>query len=226
MNYILHIDCCTEEAFVSLAENGKVLLKEFSKNQKEHASFLHPAIERLMSRAGISLSNLSAIAVVNGPGSYTGLRVGLSTAKGLCFALSLPLITISSLEVLAHAAMEQCQEEDALYVPMIDARRMEVFTATYSSHLEIVDAPKALILSADSYGENYSEKRLFLCGSGMAKAFPIITHKNIQKLDNLMLAESMATLSNQRFIEKQYSDLSLAEPMYIKAFNDDNQKMA
>ena len=226
MNYILHIDCCTEEAYVSLSNSGMVVLKEFSNNQKEHASFLHPSIERLMSRAGISLADLSAIAVVNGPGSYTGLRVGLSTAKGLCFALSLPLITISSLEVLAHAAIEQCQEEDALYVPMIDARRMEVFTATYSSHLEIVDAPKALILSADSFGDYYSEKRLFICGSGMVKAFPIITHNNIHMLENLMLIESMATLSNQRFIENQYSDLSLTEPMYIKAFNNDIQKMA
>src|SRR5882762_5440642 len=145
MALILNIDTATELASVSLSKEGQSLALLQNKDQKDHASWLHPAIEKMMQETGFRMQELDAVAVTAGPGSYTGLRVGMAAAKGFCYALNIPLITESTLKVMAFAAREQTEPE-GLYCPMIDARRMEVFTALYSTDLvEIIPATAMVI---------------------------------------------------------------------------------
>ncbi|MEO7306266.1 MAG: tRNA (adenosine(37)-N6)-threonylcarbamoyltransferase complex dimerization subunit type 1 TsaB, partial [Ferruginibacter sp.] len=137
MSLILNIDTASEKAHVSFAKNGMIIQSISSESQKEHASFLQSAIEQLTKTTGIILKDIDAVAVTSGPGSYTGLRVGMASAKGLCYALKKPLITISSLEVLTASALELIPGagENVLLCPMLDARRVEVFTAVYQNDL-------------------------------------------------------------------------------------------
>src|ERR1051325_9884884 len=143
MALILNIDTAIETASICLSEDKNVLKFAINENQKDHAAWLSVAIKTLMKEAGIQLNQLNTIAVTIGPGSYTGLRVGLSAAKGLCYALNIPLITIGTLEMMAMAAKEEPVD---LLCPMIDARRLEVFTAVYNKKMEEVRSPHSLIL--------------------------------------------------------------------------------
>jgi tRNA threonylcarbamoyladenosine biosynthesis protein TsaB len=135
MALILNIDTATETGGICIAEEGKTLAMAVNPEQKDHASWLHPAVEKIMRDAGCGMKDLQAVAVTAGPGSYTGLRVGMAAAKGFCYALGIPLITENTLKVMALAAKEQAPG-DGLLCPMIDARRMEVFTAVYQNDLE------------------------------------------------------------------------------------------
>src|SRR2546423_5943119 len=141
MAFILNIDTALEEACISLAENDRIIKYAINDNQKDHATWLQPAIKNLFEESGIKTDQLHAVGVSNGPGSYTGLRVGLSTAKGLCYALKIPLITICSLEVIAFSAKREATE---LICPMIDARRMEIFTAVYDKTLAQIVTPQSV----------------------------------------------------------------------------------
>ena len=145
MSLILNIDTATDIAHISISKSGVILDSVTNKEQKDHGSFLQPAIQQLLKNNFISIQELDAIAISAGPGSYTGLRVGMASAKGLCFALEKPLITISSLEIIAYAAILEAGTQTAntgvLFCPMIDARRMEVFTALFSPELEPVLEP-------------------------------------------------------------------------------------
>ncbi|MFI5194959.1 MAG: tRNA (adenosine(37)-N6)-threonylcarbamoyltransferase complex dimerization subunit type 1 TsaB, partial [Chitinophagales bacterium] len=133
---LLLINTATEQASVALAEGGKVLFLEENPSPKQHAAWLHPAIRRMLASAKINAEHLQAVSVSAGPGSYTGLRVGMAAAKGLCFALKIPLITVGTLQLMADAMVAQAKEKKALICPMIDARRQEVFTALYSAEME------------------------------------------------------------------------------------------
>lgn len=134
MPLILHIDTATNYASICISKDDVVLGFEENAEQKNHASFLQPAIKAMFAKCNFNLSDIDAVAVTNGPGSYTGLRVGLASAKGLCFALNKALILLNTLQVMAAASIESKKEEDIdiLFCPMIDARRMEVFTALYA----------------------------------------------------------------------------------------------
>ncbi|MBA2250622.1 MAG: tRNA (adenosine(37)-N6)-threonylcarbamoyltransferase complex dimerization subunit type 1 TsaB, partial [Chitinophagaceae bacterium] len=144
MALILNIDTCTENAIVSLANNDVIIGTMNNSNQKDHASFLHTAIKNLLDKSGILISQLNAIAVTAGPGSYTGIRVGMAAAKGLAYALQIPLISLNTLEVIAMCSIIQSENKDAFFCPMIDARRMEVFTAVYDQFLKEIIAPCAM----------------------------------------------------------------------------------
>src|SRR5688572_23118107 len=147
MPLILNIDTATENATISISENENVVNFLSSNNQKDHASFLQPAIKQLLALNNFSIEQLNAISVTIGPGSYTGLRVGLATAKGLCYALNIPLITSGTLEVMALSVIKQTEEpESYLYCPMIDARRMEIFTGVYDHNLNEIIRPSAITL--------------------------------------------------------------------------------
>src|SRR6476620_11326857 len=155
MALILNIDTALDNAYISLAENEKSLGYAFNETTKDHAAWLQPAIYKLMRESGCRIEDLSAIGVCSGPGSYTGLRIGLSTAKGLCFALKIPLITINTLETMAFSAIKDIETHDPdllsqnLFIcPLIDARRMEVFAAVYDSSLTPIYEPHARILDA------------------------------------------------------------------------------
>jgi tRNA threonylcarbamoyladenosine biosynthesis protein TsaB len=158
MSLILNIDTATDIAHVSLSQSGEMLDSITNNDQKEHGSFLQPSIQKLLKNNSLAIASLDAVAVSVGPGSYTGLRVGMASAKGICFALQKPLITINSLEIISYAALlENSHKYDltnALLCPLIDARRMEVFTALYNQKLEKILEPQAMIIDASSF-EHY-----------------------------------------------------------------------
>lgn len=215
MNYILHINTALETASVSLAENDVVILERRNDVQKEHASFLHQAIAEMMQEAGIALKILNGVAVIHGPGSYTGLRVGLAAAKGICYGLSVPLITVNTLEWMAGA----CKNEDAdLFSPMIDARRMEVFTALYNRCLEEITPPSSLILQPESFLKELETKKIVFFGNGAQKFSTLLSHENALFKTLVPGAVEFAAISWKRYQNGIFADLAYSEPLYVKAF--------
>jgi tRNA threonylcarbamoyladenosine biosynthesis protein TsaB len=169
MNYILNIHTATETAMVNICNGPEVLATLFNQDTKQHASFLHTAIDQLLSENQIQMHQLKAIGVSNGPGSYTGIRVGLAAAKGLSYALQIPMITFNTLEVMAITAVNEIKNEDAYYCPMIDARRMEVYTAVYNYQLKEIISPQAMILSENSFEEIAQQQEVIFFGNGSEK---------------------------------------------------------
>ncbi len=218
MSIILNIDTAQETAFVCISKNGKPLLITENHSQKEHASFLHPAIEELLSKSEISIDDLDAIAVTKGPGSYTGLRVGMSAAKGLSYALKKPLITISTLELMAHDIIMLASEQQCLICPMIDARRMEVFTALYNENLKEIYSPSAMILDETSFTDSLKNNCIYFTGSGSMKFQQICNHRNAKFIQHNNLPVSMSVISQNRFEKKLFNDITLTEPDYIKPY--------
>lgn len=224
MSYLLNIDTATEQASVCLSENDRVLEMRISPDQKNHASFLQPAIQQLVATTGITLDHIDAVAVTGGPGSYTGLRVGLASAKGICFTLNKPLIIVNTLEVMAWAAMENENNENQLYCPLIDARRMEVFTAVYSPLLEILLAPQPMILDEHSF-HNFLEKQpVLFSGSGTEKLKLILSHPHASFKSVVHHAGHLAQLALKAFVDQSFADLAYSEPLYLKAFFDPAKK--
>ena len=219
MPLILNIDTATEFASICLSRNGVVIGFEENKEQKSHASFLQPAIKKMMYDVQCTLYDVDAIAVTNGPGSYTGLRVGLSSAKGLCFALNKPLILLNTLKVMANGiSKNEGEVSNLVFCPMIDARRMEVFTALYNKNLEYLLQPTAMILDEISFVEVLSNNKIIFSGSGSEK-FKEITKNNNAIFTNVQYsAKNMVQLSEQMFAEKQFADLAYSSPDYCKEF--------
>lgn len=221
MALLLNIDTATEYASVCLSEEDKIVSILESRDQKNHASFIQPAIEKICQTTGIKLKDLDAISVTSGPGSYTGLRVGLSSAKGLCYALNKPLILVNTLEVMAQAAIIAYQgssEDNILFCPMIDARRMEVFTAIYDIHFQAVLPPCARILTENSFGEELSGRTLIFSGSGSFKMKKWPCHINGIFIDTIHNASNLANRALKAFQKKQFSNLAYSEPAYLKEF--------
>lgn len=220
MSVILNIDSTLENAQVSFAENGQVLSALTNATQKDHASFLQQAIQQLIKLTGIDLKTIDAVAVAAGPGSYTGLRVGMASAKGLCYALKKPLIALSTLEILTVSALEDFKETEnsMLFCPMIDARRMEVFTAIYQKDLTHSLAPCTLVLNENSFEDFILKNKILFFGNGSAKWKIICKHPNalFQNVANHPLA--MAKYAHNFFLNKRFSDLAYTEPFYIKDF--------
>ena len=217
MAIILNIDTATETAVISLSENEKVINFATNSTQKDHASFLHPAIKNLLQQANMPINKLNAVAVTSGPGSYTGLRVGMACAKGLCYALNIPLITINTLEVMALATINQVQDDLALYCPMIDARRMEVFTAVYDVNLKEIMTPASMILD-ESFKELLKNNKIYFSGSGTLKLKDILINDNAFYPSAEITPNPLATLAFDQFIEKNFSEVGYASPVYLKEF--------
>jgi tRNA threonylcarbamoyladenosine biosynthesis protein TsaB len=220
MSYILNIDTSTETAHASVAKNGKVLYAVNNNQQKDHAAFLQPGIQQIIKEAGITLAQLDAVAIAAGPGSYTGLRVGMASAKGLCFALNKPLISLNTLQVMAAAAQLQQNEKNSLYCPMIDARRMEVFTALYNAAQKTVMEPCALILQSSSFHEYLNNHRILFFGNGSTKGKNTINHSNALFVMVPSIAEGMAHISYQHLLQAEFCNLAYTEPFYLKEFKD------
>lgn len=219
MSLIINIDTATTEAHVSIARDGEVLYSISNQSQKEHAAFLQPAILELTRQTGIALQSADAVAVTAGPGSYTGLRVGMASAKGLCYALGLPFITINSLELLAASAlMSVGQEKEGILCPMIDARRMEVFTAIYDTSLTLIKAPQALVLEAGSFEEELKAGPVLFFGSGAQKWKDACINPNARFATVEMAPQAMARLSATYFDAARFTQLADSEPLYIKEF--------
>jgi tRNA threonylcarbamoyladenosine biosynthesis protein TsaB len=218
MSLVINIDTTSATALVNIAADGIAIFEEQNEDQKDHAAFLHPAIQSLIKKAGASLKDVDAIAVSHGPGSYTGIRVGVAAAKGLCYASGKPLIVVNELEILTQDAYS-CNLNTDLYCPMIDARRMEVFTAVYDKNLQEVLPPSALIVSSSSFDNLLAEKKMLFFGSGTGKWKQLCTHQNAlySNIINRGLAFSM--LSFKKFKEASFASLVYSAPLYIKDFH-------
>ena len=216
MAYILNIETSTTNCSVALSKNGKVIgLKEDNSLEYSHAERLHIYIDEVLKTAQISKNQLNAIAISKGPGSYTGLRIGVSAAKGLCFALNIPLISVPTLEALAH----QIENPKGTIVAMLDARRMEVYSAIYDVKHNLVRSTAAEVLNPESYQELLELSSVYFIGNGVQKTKSIITHKNAQFVDNkLHSAKQMCALSFERFKTKDFEDVAYFEPFYLKDF--------
>jgi tRNA threonylcarbamoyladenosine biosynthesis protein TsaB len=215
MGLLLCIDTAQETASVCLAKDEKLLGLLINREQREHASWLHGAIQTILQEHAVELASLDAIAVSNGPGSYTGLRVGLAAAKGLCYALNIPLITLSTLRVMASAMQDKCP---GLLCPLIDARRMEVYTAVYDKNLEEKLPPLAMILNETSFAEFLSNEILIFAGNGREKLQKLIAHPNAVFIKAEFSAANLLRLANKHLEDRSFADLAYAEPFYIKDF--------
>lgn len=229
MSLLLNIDTATEEAAVFLAQSGQLIGAAFNEKQMDHASWVHRAIEEVLSQNCKTVSDIDAIAVTEGPGSYTGLRVGMATAKGLCFALNKSLITLNTLDVMTAAMLSQVsrnaqQEARMYYCPMIDARRMEVFTALYDQDRNAIWSPRPLILEADSFNSITADQSILCFGSGAAKWKNFTTDNRFQFYEGKLPMEAMVTLSYSKYLAKDFADLAYAEPVYLKEFYTHQKK--
>jgi tRNA threonylcarbamoyladenosine biosynthesis protein TsaB len=216
MALILHIDTAVQSASVCLAENGRVLGTRINPADKESASWLHLAIEQVLVENSTPLQGLDAIAISAGPGSYTGLRVGMAAAKGLCYALSKPLLTINTLQMMANAVQQPATE---LLCPMIDARRMEVFTAIYDTNLQETLSATNLILEEDSFSSLLNQHTISFFGNGSSKASTLIRHRNAAFIHVTPSAENMVSLAVKMFSQQQFANLAYVEPYYGKDFH-------
>lgn len=220
MALILNIDCATDTASVGVSNNGRLLAFKESLNQKEHASFVHSAVREVLGKCSLSLKEIEAFAVTSGPGSYTGLRVGMATAKGFCYAFAKPLIAINTLEVMATAAIEAAKDKavDFLYCPLIDARRMEVFTAVYNSGLQSLLLPQPVILDEEFLKDYLKNNQVMLFGNGSNKLKQILKDDNAIFSDIKYNTSHLGFMANKAFNENRFSDVSYSEPEYLKNF--------
>ena len=219
MPLILNIDTSTDFAGISLSKDGESIVSAENKDQKDHASWLQVAIDDLMKQAGYQFSDLAAVAVTDGPGSYTGLRVGLATAKGFCYALSIPLITEHSLSLMAFAMSKVLTEMDILFCPMIDARRMEVFTAVYNRELVEMVPPCAMILGEDSFAEQLQYGKVCFFGNGSHKWKGIAKSANAHFVEIPFIVNYLGQLAEKKLKLGQISNLRDVDPYYIKEFH-------
>ena len=218
MTYILNIETATHICSVALSNNGETIDLEESFEDKTHAELLTVFIEKILERNSLSTKDLSAIAVSEGPGSYTGLRIGLSVAKGLCYGLDIPLIFIPTLEAMANGANKSI-DDNYLLCPMIDARRMEVYTALYNSKLKKEVDIHAKIIDSDSFKNNLENNRIVFFGTGSDKCKADICSSNAVFLDNSFVSSQfMSDLSYHKFIGKSFENLAYCEPFYLKEF--------
>ena len=216
MAYILNIETATKNCSVSIAKNGKtIVLKELNNGNYSHAEKLHEFIKQVVNEVGIEFSELEAVAVSKGPGSYTGLRIGVSAAKGLCFSLDIPLIALHTLKGLALSI----SIDEGYVIPLLDARRMEVYSGVFNSENESIREVKAEIISEDSFSSYLNKQKVYFVGDGVEKCKGIITHKNAIFIDDkLPSANEMSLLSFEKYKKNDIVDVAYFEPFYLKDF--------
>ena len=216
MSTILHIETSTKNCSVSIANCGELIsLKEINTGEYSHAEMLHPLINEALLESKLTIKDIEAIAVGKGPGSYTGLRIGVSAAKGLCFANDIPLISINSLEILAQSITI----DRGLIIPMIDARRMEVYAAIYDQNYNAVRETKAEIIDSHSFLDELQNQKVYFLGDGAKKCKEIILHENAVFIENVFpSAKKMATISYHKFKNESTEDVAYFEPFYLKNF--------
>lgn len=214
---ILCIETATTNCSVALGKNGKLLaLKEDYSKSYSHAERLHTFIEEILKENEVQAKDLSAIAVSKGPGSYTGLRIGVSAAKGLCFALDLPLISVPTLKSFA---LQVKQEKDGFIIPLLDARRMEVYSAGFTSENRQVFDTRAEVLTPDSFSKYLENAAVTFIGNGVEKFRNICDHPNATFIeDKLPSAAEMLILAEEKLQKKKFEDVAYFEPYYLKDF--------
>lgn len=219
MSVILNIDTSTEKAIISIAQEGKVLASVINTGPNEHAYFLQKGIQQLVIDSGIQLLDIDAIAVAHGPGSYTGIRIGMASAKGLCYVLKKPLIVVSNLEIMAVSAQATIkQDSNYLFCPMLDARRMEVYTAIYDHQLKEI-LPSAAVILDTGFAKNLLQKnKILFFGNGARKWQQICTHFNAYFENIEIMPPAMSKISYNKLIINDLSSLIYTQPLYLKDF--------
>jgi tRNA threonylcarbamoyladenosine biosynthesis protein TsaB len=215
LEYILNIETATKNCSVALAKEGKTIIcKEIAEEGYSHAERLHVFIEEIIKEAGITMKDLAAIAVSQGPGSYTGLRIGVSAAKGLCYGLNIPLVAVDTLQILAS----QVTVSSGLIVPMIDARRMEVYSAIFNAKWDKIREVKAEIITENSF-EDFQET-LYFVGDCAEKCKSVLTKENYVFLKEIKYpsANEMSFLSFEKYKKNDIVDVAYFEPYYLKDF--------
>jgi tRNA threonylcarbamoyladenosine biosynthesis protein TsaB len=228
MSFILHIETATKVCSVALSGHGKLIsLQETNTEAYSHSGMLTVFIQNVVREAGISMHELSAVAVSMGPGSYTGLRIGVSAAKGLCYGLDIPLIGIGTLDSMVR----QCRDVlttrnvippealEAIYCPMIDARRMEVYFCLYDHTLRPMQEVQAAVIGEDSFSEILDSHKLLLFGDGAEKCKTVLTRVNAVLLKDIYpSAKGMIAIAEKKFLGKEFEDVAYFEPFYLKNF--------
>ncbi|WP_294140172.1 tRNA (adenosine(37)-N6)-threonylcarbamoyltransferase complex dimerization subunit type 1 TsaB [uncultured Sanguibacteroides sp.] len=218
MALILNIDTSTEICSVAIAMDGKLLALKENGEGLNHSVLLGVYVDEILKENGIQAQELDAVAVSMGPGSYTGLRIGVSLAKGICFGTGKPLIAISTLKALAISVARDIDEE-AFFCPMIDARRMEVYSAIFNRKGETIRGVQAEIIDSSSFGDLLSDHKIYFFGNGSGKVKEVIVHPHARFVDEVTTsAVNMMPLAEEKWREKAFEDLAYFEPFYLKDF--------
>lgn len=221
MATILHIETSTEVCSVAVSQDGLCVFEREDREGPNHAVKSGVFIDEALSHIDSQLLTLDAVAVSGGPGSYTGLRIGVSTAKGVCFGRDAQLISVPTLEVLCVPVLlqEKVKEDDALLCPMLDARRMEVYAALFDRSLREVRPTQADIVDGDTYRAFLDERPVYFFGNGAAKCMEVINHPNARFIEGVVpLARWMFPLAERRFFDQKFEDVAYFEPFYLKDF--------
>jgi tRNA threonylcarbamoyladenosine biosynthesis protein TsaB len=227
MALILNLDTSTQICSVALASDGELIGLKESREERSHASFLSVFIRDVLKSNSLDVSALDAVAVSRGPGSYTGLRIGVSTAKGLAYASGIPLISVDTLSAMTSGVIQSnwleketgSTVEPLLYCPMIDARRMEVYTAMFHPSGKIIGTISAMIIEKDSFRDTLEHNRIVFFGNGSGKCREIIDHPNATFLEGIETsATHMISLVERAWQLKSFEDVAYFEPFYLKDF--------
>ena len=219
MSCILHIETSTEICSIGISENTELIYYEESNKPMSHSSLLGTFIKKAMEHLERAEKKANAIAISCGPGSYTGLRIGTSMAKGLCYGLNIPLIAVSTLEVMTISLIHEKQYKGCLFCPMIDARRMEAYTALYDDTLNTIKNTTATIIDKNSFSDLLATNKIVFFGNGSEKCKPIISHPNAIFVDNIHpIAKNMLYLSLKKYNQSQFENVAYFEPHYLKDF--------
>lgn len=224
MTTILSIETSTTVCSVAIHTNGNCIDKIEISEQNAHSSKLTVLIEDILNKNSLQVSDLQAVAISEGPGSYTGLRIGVSVAKGLCYACNLPLIAVNTLQALALTCTEVIEtktkiQKNAIIMPMIDARRMEVYTSKWDCNNIVVENTKALIITENTLDEFNKDNQYYICGDGSEKTKSLLNADNIVFIENITSsADSIGKLAYQLFLHNTFADVAYFEPFYLKEF--------
>ena len=221
MSCILNIETSTDVCSVAISDSGQVIFNKEDHSGPNHAVKLGVYVDEALDFLDSHGLPLEAVAVSCGPGSYTGLRIGVSMAKGICYGRGVKLIAVPTLELMAVPVLlgEHPEEEDALIVPMLDARRMEVYAEVLDRALRVVRPIQADIVDADTYKEYLDQHPVYFFGNGAAKCMETINHPNAHLVEGIEpLAKNMAPLAEKRFVEGKFEDVAYFVPFYLKDF--------
>ncbi|AHM62539.1 hypothetical protein D770_21450 [Flammeovirgaceae bacterium 311] len=225
MAYILSIETATKVCSVSLHLDGELIVSQHLHIDKSHSGLLTVLIQNCVQYAAIAMIDIAAVAVSAGPGSYTGLRIGTSTAKGLCYALEVPLIAVNTLEAMAHEVARFAPSK-ALLCPMIDARRMEVYCMLLDKQLAIIEPQQPKVIDGQSFGQELQGQQIYFFGDGAAKCKDVLGHQpNAYFVAGVVpSAVPVGALAYQRLEQQKFEDLAYFEPVYLKEFQGSKPK--
>ena len=216
---LLHLETATEVCSVALSKENEIVASVCSGKGNSHTEHLFAFIEQVLAESNCKMSELHGVVLSIGPGSYTGLRIGASAAKGICYALSIPLVGISTLQSIVFGAINQQKEEQpVLYCPMIDARRMEVFTALFNEKGNAISEIEAKIIDENSFVAALDKNIICFCGNGMPKCQPVIQHPNARFLNAPLQAADMLLPALVKYEKKQFENVAYFEPFYLKEY--------